>query len=139
MIQLLATTVLSTVATGYDSAKLIAFQLTSPDVTGQIKAPQGVNRFSDSANPNEIGILNFFNALLQLATIIAGLYVLLNIILAGYEYITSSGDSSAHGKVREKITNSVLGLILIAVSYTIVAVLGLLFFGSAKFFLEPSL
>jgi hypothetical protein len=114
------------------AASLIAFEF------GKIDKPPGVSKF-DSGADGEIGVLNFFSALLQLATVIAGLYVLFNFILAGYEYITSQGDTGAHAKVRQNITNSVIGLIIIAVSYTLVAILGLILFGSASYFLNPNL
>lgn len=105
---------------------------------GTINKPPGVSNF-ESGVEGEIGVLNFFSVLLQVATIIAGLYVLLNFILAGYDYITSQGDTGAHAKVRQNITNSVIGLIIIAVAYTVVAVLGLLLFGSADYFLNPQI
>jgi len=115
-------------------ASLIAFDF------GTIDKPPGVDNFDTPGGaPDQIGVLNFFSALLQVATVIAGLYVLLNFILAGYEYITSGGDTGAHAKVRQSLTNSVIGLIIIAVSYTLVALLGLILFGSADFFLNPDL
>jgi hypothetical protein len=114
------------------AASLIAFDF------GSIDKPPGVDNF-DSGAPGEIGVLNFFSSLIQVATIIAGLYVLLNFILAGYAYITSQGDTGAHAKVRQTITNSIIGLLIIAVSYTLVALLGLILFGSANYFLNPTL
>jgi len=103
---------------------------------GEIQKPPGVDKFG---GPEEIGILIFLSNIFQLGTVIAGLWVLLNFILAGFEYISSQGDSGAHAKVREKITNSVIGLVIIAVAYTLVAVIGLVLFGSASYFLNPTL
>lgn len=114
------------------AASLIAFNF------GSIDKPPGVAKF-DTGEDGGIGVLNFFSALLQVATVIAGLYVLLNFILAGYEYITSQGDTGAHAKVRQNITNSVIGLVIIAISYMLVALLGLILFGSADYFLNPDL
>lgn len=104
---------------------------------GQIEAPEAVARYDTAAGG--IGLLLFFSNVFQLATVIAGLWVLLNFVLAGFHYITGQGDSGAHKKVREQITNSIIGLIIIVVSYTIVALLGLLFFGNAAYFLNPEL
>lgn len=103
---------------------------------GEIKKPPGVAGFDSGGG---IGILAFVSAIINLLTIVAGIWVLFNFVLAGYQYITSSGDTSAHGKVRDRITMSVLGLIIIASAYTIMAVIGLLFFGNAAFFLNPTL
>ena len=117
--------------------KSIAFSLIAFEF-GTIDKPQGIDRF-ESGVEGEIGILTFFSSLLQVATVIAGLWVLLNFILAGYEYITSQGDTGAHAKVRQKLTNSVMGLVIIAISYTVIAVLGLILFGSASYFLNPQI
>lgn len=120
--------------TGYANLKYLAF--TGITAFGTIDKPPGVDRFGAGG---ENGILIFISNLLQLATVIAGLWVLLNFILAGFEYISSQGDSGAHAKVREKITNSIIGLVIITISYTLVAVVGLILFGDAAYFLNPTL
>ena len=107
---------------------------------GTVEAPQGVQLFnSNSGASNGIGLIVFISNLIKLATIVAGLWVMINIILAGYTFITSSGDSSAYGKVKDKITMSVIGLIIIVAAYTITAIIGLLFFGDASYILSPNI
>ena len=69
----------------------------------------------------------------------AGLYVLYNFISAGYLYITGSGDTGSHAKVKEKLTWSVVGLAVIVLSYTIVGIIGLVFYGNAGFILSPEI
>lgn len=107
-------------------------------IFGTIEKPAPIQAL-DTSSGGQIGLLLFFSNLFQLLTVIAGLWVLLNIVLAGFEYISSQGDSGAHAKVREKVTNSVLGIVLIVSAYTIVAIIGLLFFGEANYFLQPTL
>jgi len=104
---------------------------------GKIAKPVGVGRFD--AATGGIGLLGFVSALIQLGTVVAGLWVMFNFIMAGYTYITSSGDSAAHGKVAQKITNSVAGLIIIVLAYAFAALIGLLFFGKADYILNPTL
>lgn len=60
-------------------------------------------------------------------------------VLAGYTYISSSGDSKAHESVRTQITNSVIGLILIVMTYTIGGIIGLVFFGDPSVVLSPTI
>lgn len=127
-----AKSIKTSISTASVAASLIAFDF------GTIDKPQGIDRF-ESGVEGEIGILTFFSSLLQVATVIAGLWVLLNFVLAGYEYITSQGDTGAHAKVRQKLTNSILGLVIIAISYTVVAIVGLILFGSASYFLNPQI
>ena len=109
--------------------------LAASDIFGTIKVPQGVEAYNQKAGG--IGLLEFFTVLLRLATIIAGLWVLLNFVLAGYSYITAQGNASAHTDVKNKLTMSVLGIIIIVVSQGAVALLGLIFAGNASFFLNP--
>ncbi len=107
-------------------------------IFGQIETPPGVTLFN-AQGTNGIGLIPFISNLIKLATIVAGLWVMINIILAGYIFITSSGDSSAYGKVKDKITMSVIGLIIIVAAYTITALVGLLFFGDAGYILSPNI
>lgn len=108
------------------------------NVFGNVDAPQGVQLFNVRSDSG-IGLIPFISNLIKLATIVAGIWVMINIILAGYTYITSSGDTAAHGKVKDKITMSIIGLIIIVAAYTITAIIGLLFFGDAGYILSPNI
>jgi len=109
------------------------------NVFGQIEPPPGVvlyNAAVDGTDP--IGIFVFLSSMIRIGTIVAGLWVLLNLITAGFDYITA-GDAKANQKVNEKITNSVLGLSIIVASHIIIAVISLLLFGRADFILNPEI
>ena len=108
------------------------------DIFGKIEPPKGVNEFNTAAG-GEIGILLFFSSVIKLFTIVAGIWTLFNFILAGFTYVTSQGDSGAHQKVRSRITMSILGMILIAASFTIMGILGFVLFGDAAYFVNPTL
>lgn len=110
------------------------------EIVGTIEKPAGLAAFDlDAGGADSIGLLVFISNLLKIGTVIAGIWVLFNVVMAGWMYITSSGDSNVHGKVRDQITNSVLGLIVIVSSYTIAALIGLIFFGRADYFLNPTI
>ncbi|HYD34894.1 MAG TPA: hypothetical protein VD999_02405 [Vitreimonas sp.] len=117
---------------------LFSFFLAAPpaNVFGKVSPPPGVQLYSGTGG-NQIGILAFMSTLIRVATVIAGIWVMFQFILAGYEYITASGDASAHNKVRERLTMSVIGLILIVTSYTVAALIGLIVFDDAGFILNP--
>lgn len=118
-------------------------QANPEDVFGTIDKPEGVAKYDAlaqaSGNAQSIGLLVFVSRIVQLLTIIGGIWVFINFILAGYEYITSNGDTGAHNKVKDRITMSIIGLVLISVAYTIMALLGLLLTGEADFFLNPQI
>lgn len=106
------------------------------DIIGTVNPPQGVQQYGDVSQG---GLILFVSNIIKLLTIVGGIWVLFNFILAGYTYITSQGESSAATKVKDQITSSVIGLIIIVVSYTIIALLSLLLFGDAGFILNPKI
>lgn len=112
------------------------------DIVGTIKAPVGVDKFnaaSIAAGSGNIGLIIFISNLIRLATIIAGIWVLFNFVTAGYTYITSQGEAKAADQVKNQITSSVLGLIIIVAAYTVIAIISFLLFGDAGFILNPSI
>lgn len=109
------------------------------NIFGTIEAPPGVDKWQEEVGEGNIGIFLFVSQIIKLITIAAGIWTMFNFILAGWIYITSSGDSSAGEKVSTKMTNSVIGLVIVALSYSIAALLGLIIFGDADFFLNPTL
>lgn len=105
---------------------------------GTIETPPGVDKIQ-AASGSDIGLLYFISNLITIFSVVAGVWTLFNVVLAGYTYISSSGDSKAHESVRTQITNSVIGLILIVMTYTIGGLIGLIFFGDPAFILNPQL
>lgn len=53
---------------------------------------------------------------------LAGLVAMFFIIVGGYQYMTSAGDEEAAAKGKRTLSNGVIGLIIIILSYTIVTV-----------------
>jgi hypothetical protein len=107
-------------------------------IIGGVTAPFGVQEYT-SESGGAIGIMLFLSRLINLAAIVAGMIVFVNLLLAGFMYITSAGDTGTHQKVREKVTWSVLGILVIVVAYTLAGLIGLIFFGDPAFILRPEL
>lgn len=113
--------------------------ITTPqEIFGTIQKPVGVSELDDESG-GEIGLLLFVSNLIRVATVIAGLWVMVNFVLAGYQYITSAGDSGTQGKVRDQITMSVVGLVLIVSAYMITALISTLLFGDPNYILNPTI
>lgn len=108
--------------------------LAQDSVFGKVSPPPGVDKYSPAG---VIGIVPFMTNLIRLATIGAGLFVMVNFIYAGYLYISSGGDTGVNKKVITIVTNSLIGLALIVGSFALTAVVGLIFFGDATFILNP--
>lgn len=97
--------------------------------------PQGVN----SATGELPGIVSFFNTILRLMFIVAGVWALINLIMAGFAFMTAGGDPKAIGKAWEKIWQSFLGLLIIVSSFLIAAVIGMILFKDPMAILNPKL
>lgn len=109
---------------------------------GTIETPPGVDKYQDAAKAKtgaDIGILYFISNLVKVFAVVAGLWTVFNIVLAGYTYLTSSGDAKAHQQVQTQVTNSVIGLMLIVLTFTFGGLIGYIFFGDAGFILNPHL
>lgn len=110
----------------------------SDNIIGEIIPPESVDTFNNQSG-GEIGILFFLSRVVQFFIVIAGIVSLFNFITAGAIFITSAGDTSAYGKVKDKLVYGVIGMVVIASAYTLVGLIGLVFFGDASAILNPEL
>lgn len=111
------------------------------DIFGSIVPPAGVSKYDAEAagSGGGLGLMIFFSNIVKLMTIVAGLWVFVNFLLAGWSIVTGSGDSGATKKAYDKILYSVIGLVIIVGSYTLIALVSLLLFGKADFILNPTI
>ena len=105
-----------------------------PDIFGTIKTPPGIAAYGDLEGG---GLLLFISNIIRISTVIAGIWVMINFILAGWKYITSAGDSKAPSEAASMMNHSLIGLAIIVGAYTIAAVIGLIFFGDATYIISP--
>lgn len=85
------------------------------------------------------GFPQLISNIITLATIIAGLMVLFNFILAGYSFLTAGGDPKKVQQSLNKIWQSLVGLIIIIAAVAISSIIGKIFFDNASFFLKPTI
>lgn len=101
------------------------------DFVGTIAVPSGI--------PSDIGNTgNFVSALVRFFMIVAGLFTLVQFLIGGFTYITSGGDKNKVSEATNKITNSIIGMVVIAASFVIIAIISKLLFGSFTAILIPS-
>ena len=105
---------------------------------GTINTPQGIEQINRQSG-GDIGIIFFLSNMITLITIVGGLWILVNIVMAAFIYFTGQGKPDSHTKVRDKFTMSGIGLLLMIGSYLVAALIGLIFYGNANFILEPKL
>ena len=126
--------------TCYNNKKCVDGQMTDEDcgsaILGGVEAPDSIAKLNSTSG---IGILSFLSRLLNFGAIIGGIIVVGNFIGAGLMYISGAGNTDTHVKVRDRITYSVIGLLIIVSAYTIMGLMGLIFFKDATFLLNPRL
>jgi hypothetical protein len=78
---------------------------------------------------------NFFKMII----VVAGLYALFNIVLAGIQFIGAGGDAKKVTAAWEKIYQTILGLFIAGASITIAALIGYIVFKDPTFLITPRL
>lgn len=113
------------------------------DILGKIKNPFSdifkIPGYGGGVASGNFGLIVFFNNILRLLFVIAGLYAFLNIILGGIGFISAGGDSKAINSAWAKIWQSLLGLLIIVSSFILAAIFGQLLFGRFDAILNPTL
>lgn len=107
----------------------------SNNLFGKINPPPGIANFS--VGPEGLG--NFIGVILRVLVVAAGVYALINFIFAGYQFMTAGGDPKGVETAWGKIWQSLLGLVIVASSFLLAAVIGQLLFGDAAAILSPKL
>lgn len=104
-------------------------------IFGNVKAP-----YPSTSYPSDIGgLIIFFTNMLRLIFLIAGLFVLIKIVLAGFAYITAGGEPKKLELAWANIWQSLVGLLIMVASFALAAVAGQILFGDYKFILSPKL
>lgn len=108
---------------------------------GTIQPPPGTQEYitASGVQQGEVAVLFFISRLINLIMIVAGGWSTVMILLSSYNFITSQGNKDSYQKVRNQLTNAVIGLMLIMITYTITGLISLIIFGDAAFILNPTL
>lgn len=80
--------------------------------------------------------VTFFILIWRALITVGGLAVLIFFLWGALEWIMAGGDTGKMQKARDKITQSVIGLIILVSSFTLIAFISRLFFGDAFNLLE---
>lgn len=105
----------------------------SPNPFGTIKPPASVGTDPGS------GIGGLIQTVIWILIIGAGVYGLINIILAGYAFLSAGDDPKKVAGAWAKIWQTALGLTVAAGSFILARVLGQLIFGNPDFMIKPTI
>lgn len=109
-------------------------------IFGNIKNPLG-DAFPDAkpyASVKE-GLPLLIGNLVSLIAIVAGIWMTFNLVIAGFTYITSSGNQEQLNKAWAMIWQSLVGLIIIIITFTITAIISKFLFGDYTTILKPTI
>ena len=99
------------------SKKPSSISLFTAGIFGQINPPPAIASYITPDKGQ--GLFGFLSNLFKLAAVIAGLALIVQIIAGGYGFIGANGDSKKMEAAWNKIWQSLLGLLIVASSFTI--------------------
>ncbi len=83
-----------------------------------------------------IGLQKLLNIILRTLIVGAGIYAVLNIILAGYGFLSAAGDPKRISDATNKIWHSILGFVVAAGSFVLAAIIGQILFNDPNALLQ---
>jgi len=102
-------------------------------IFGKINPPSGISDVAAESG----GLINFLSNIITLLFTLSGLFVFINLILAGYLYLSAGGDPQKIAQAGNKILFSIIGLIIVVASFIIAALLGQIIFKDPTALIEP--
>ena len=109
------------------------------NVFGTIEAPEQVQNTYGVLGSGNPGLTGLLSDVIVLITIIGGVWALFNIVTGGFALITAEGDTKQLSEFGNKLTMTIMGLILMVGAPLIAALIGFFVFGDATALLKPSI
>lgn len=103
---------------------------------GSISPPSPIAKYANS--PGQ-GIGNLIQIVIWVLIIGAGLYALINFVMAGYAFLSAGDDPKKVAGAWAKIWQTALGLLVTAGAFVLAAIFGQLIFGNPTFILNPTI
>ena len=105
-------------------------------IFGEITPPEAVSTLA-AGDTTGGGLFILLNRIFTLIGMAAGIFFVIQILLAGFAYISSSGDEKKTQAAWAKIYQSIIGLVIVSSAFVLTAVIGKLV--GMDHILEPSI
>ena len=99
---------------------------------GSINPPPGVSAFGGDYS----GLAVLIGNLLKTAIAVAGLYALVNFLLAGYSFMSAGGDPKKIADSWAKIYQTIIGIIFTVGAFALAAMVSSLLYGNPTYILQ---
>lgn len=83
----------------------------------------GIPSAGGTGLPNDTSVSGFILKIINIALAVAGLIAVLFLIIGGFRYITSAGNEETAESAKKIITNAIIGIVVIILSFVIVRVI----------------
>ena len=94
------------------------------DTFGTISPPPAIKDFAGPDKSGAAGISNFLSNLVVLIYSAAAIVLIFMLLWGAFEWMTSGGDKEKLSSAQRRIINAIIGIILFAVAFAVIAVLG---------------
>ncbi len=94
------------------------------DIFGAIKPPPELDPFTQGNLSGATGISKFFSNLIGLIYAVAAVFFLFMILWGAFDWITSEGQKEKVQQAQQKIIHAMIGILLFAAAFAIIAVFG---------------
>lgn len=91
---------------------------------GKIMAPSPIQKFIGTDPTASGAISKFLSNLVALFYLVAAIVLILMLLWGAFDWITSEGDKEKLESAKKKIINAVIGIMLFAVAFAVIRVLG---------------
>jgi hypothetical protein len=105
-------------------------------VFGPINSPEAISKFG-TVEGGAAGKL--LDIVIRTLIIVGGIYALINLILAGYAFISAGDDPKKVAGAWAKIWQTLLGLAVAGGAFVLAAIFGKLVFNDPTFLLKPKI
>ncbi|KKT40515.1 hypothetical protein A3K29_00980 [Candidatus Collierbacteria bacterium RIFOXYB2_FULL_46_14] len=102
------------------------------DVIGTIDLPAGIPKETSQTT-------DIISALIRFIVVVGGVFALWQLLSGGFQFISSGGDKGKLAEAQNKITMSLVGLVIIAASFIIIAIISKVLFDDFGAILAPKL
>lgn len=109
--------------------------MTPQEFFGSFAPPPGIVDYSASGEVT--ALILFLSNILKIVIYAAGLFALINLLVSGIQYLGSSGNPEMIKQASAKIWMSILGLVIIASSFILAAIVGQVFFNDPALLIKP--
>lgn len=105
---------------------------------GKIKMPEALEKkYPGGVEGGALGTI--LRIVLQALVVIAGVYAVINLVIAGFSFMSAGDDPKKVAGAWQKIWQTLLGLAFAAGAFVLAAIFGQLIFGDWRFLLQPEI